>query len=223
MAINKSDSNALLLYSGLATISALSLYYLYRAISFRFLEPGMLGPELFNKQIWYVSHLLFALPVVFGAPLQFIPKLRQAAPKVHRAVGKAYVLGASVAAVLAVYLGATIEYEGSRLSIVLTGLLWLFFTVAAWRLAVAKNFTAHRAFMIRSYTLALVLVWLRVMYDFQDYLFFYVDDETMRDATREWAAWVVPLLIVELWISWIPQLRMKPGNSIKPNPLRGAA
>jgi len=31
-----------------------------------------LGPALLDKQVWYVSHLLFALPVVLGEPLQFI-------------------------------------------------------------------------------------------------------------------------------------------------------
>ncbi len=193
--------------SCLAFIFALSVYCLYRAIIFRFLQPGMLGPDLLHKQFWYWGHLLFALPMLFGAPLQFIPRLRQQAPQVHRAVGKIYVLGASGAAIFAIYLGATTEYEGSRLSLVITGLLWLFFTLAAWRCAEAKNFIAHRAFMIRSYTLALVLVWLRLMYDFQDYLFFFVQDEVLRDATREWASWVVPLLIVECWISWLPQLR----------------
>jgi len=209
----------LLLYLWLALLAALSAYYLYRAVNYRFLQAGRLGPSLFNKQLWYFSHALLALPVVFGAPLQFLPGLRQAAPRLHRWVGRAYAIGASGAAILAIYLGATIEYEGSRLSIVITGALWLFFTLAAWRAAVVKNFVAHRAFMIRSYALALVLVWLRVMYDFQDYLFFYVQNEEMRDATREWASWVVPLLVVELWISWLPQLRTK--NSAKPTPLRG--
>jgi len=66
-----------------------------------------------------------------------------------------------------------------------------------------------------------VLVWLRVMYDFQDYLFFYVQDEDMRDATREWASWVIPLLVVEFWIAWLPQVR--PNNSFKPTPRSGAA
>ena len=97
----------------------------------------------------------------------------------------------------------------AALSIVLTALLWLFFTLTAWRLAVARNFAAHRAFMIRSYTLTLVLVWLRLMYDFQDTLFFYVKNEELRDTTREWASWVVPLLVVEIWLSWLPQLRKK--------------
>jgi hypothetical protein len=202
----------------LAALAALSAYYLYRAVDYRFLHPDRLGPSLFNKQLWYIGHALLALPVVVGAPLQFLPTLRQSAPHVHRWIGRVYVIGASGAAILAIYLGATIEYEGSRLSIVVTGTLWLFFTLAAWRSAVARNFVAHRAFMIRSYTLALVLVWLRVMYDFQDYLFFYVQNEEMRDATREWASWVLPLLVVEFWTSWLPQLRPK-----KPTPIRGGS
>lgn len=211
----------LLLYIWLAVLATLSAYYLYRAVDYRFLHANRLGPSLFNKQLWYFSHVLLALPVVFGAPLQFLPNLRQSAPRVHRWIGRAYVIGASGAAILAIYLGATTEYEGSRLSIVITGALWLFFTLAAWRAAVARNFVVHRAFMIRSYTLALVLVWLRVMYDFQDYLFFYVQDEEIRDATREWASWVIPLLAVEFWIAWLPQVR--PNNSFKPKPPRGSA
>ena len=205
--MTRQNQRYLLLYIWLAALAGLSMYYLYRGISYRFLQEDRLGPSLFNKQFWYVGHVLLALPVVFGAPLQFLPKLRQSMPHVHRWTGRAYVLGASGAALFAIYLGATTEFEESRLSLVITGILWLFFTLAAWRAAVSRNFVAHRAFMIRSYTLALVLVWLRIMYDFQDHLFFYVADGSLRDATREWASWVVPLLVVEFWLSWLPQVR----------------
>ncbi len=195
-------------YGVLVAVTTLSLYYLYRAVHYRFVVPDRLGPALFDKQVWYVSHLVFALPVVLGAPLQFITPLRRRSPQLHQVIGKGYVVGASGAAVLAIYLGAIVgEYEGSRLSIALTGLLWLFFTLAAWRCAVARNFAAHRAFMIRSYTMALVLVWLRLMYDWQDVLFFYVTNPDLRDATREWASWVVPLLVVEMWLAWYPAIR----------------
>lgn len=211
----------LLLYIWLAALAMLSAYCLYRAVDYRFLHADRLGPSLFNKQLWYFSHALLALPVVCGAPLQFLPQLRQSAPRVHRWIGRTYAVGASGAAMLAIYLGATTEYEGSRLSIVMTGVLWLFFTLAAWQAAAARNFVAHRAFMIRSYTMALVLVWLRVMYDFQDYLFFYVKDEELRGATREWASWVIPLLVVEFWISWRPQVIFN--NSFKPKPLGGSS
>ncbi len=187
----------------------LASYYLYRALRYRFLTPDQLGPDLFHKQIWYVGHLLAALAVFLGGPLQFSPTLRARRPALHRLIGRLYIGGATLAALTAVYLGATIEYEGSRLPIVLLGLLWLFFTLAAWRCALAGNFAAHRLFMIRSYGLALVLVWLRLMFDLQGWLFFYVHDEAMRDATREWASWVVPLLVLELWLSWLPAVRAR--------------
>lgn len=198
----------------LALVTALSLYYLYRAINYRFVREGI-GPTLLNKQLFYIAHLAFALPVALGAPLQFVTSLRTKRPALHRAIGKAYVVGASIAALLAIYLGAIVgEYEGSVLSIAITGSVWLFFTLAAWRLAVAKRFDAHRLFMIRSYTMALVLVWLRLMYDLQEYFFFYVKNPDLRDATREWASWVVPLLIVELWIAWLPTIRRELDRAI---------
>jgi uncharacterized membrane protein len=204
--MNQVKSRPIVLHIWLLLISVLSLYYLYRGIDYRFLQPDRLGPSLFDKQLWYFGHLILALPVLLGAPLQFIPGLRRSAPQLHRVIGRAYVVGASGAAILAIYLGAIIEYEGSRLPIVIAGVLWLLFTIAAWRAAVAKKFAAHRAFMIRSYTLALVLVWLRLMSDFQEVLFFFVANEEMRDVTREWASWVIPLLLVEYWISWRGQM-----------------
>jgi len=185
----------------------LSLYYLYRAVSYRFGVPGRMGPPNPIAPEWYYVHILFALAVLLGAPLQFTSELRARLPAFHRAVGRAYVLGATVAAITAVYMGAAGPYEGSRLSIAITGTLWLFFTIAAWRQAVNKNFLVHREFMIRSYTMALVLVWLRLMYDFQDTLFFYVKNEDLRDTTREWASWIIPLLVVEFSLSWLPKIR----------------
>ncbi|MBK6458911.1 MAG: DUF2306 domain-containing protein [Gemmatimonadetes bacterium] len=206
-------------YGVLVAVTTLSLYYLYRAVHSRFVVPDRLGPSLFNKQVWYVSHLLLALPVVLGAPLQFVAPLRQRA---HSGIGRS-----ARATSWGVRRRGTgdlprgdcrREYEGSRLSIALTGLLWLFFTLAAWRCAVAKDFAAHRAFMIRSYAMALVLVWLRLMYDWQDALFFYVTNPDLRDATREWASWVVPLLVVEMSLAWFPAIRQRRSASPSPGP-----
>ena len=175
------------------------------------------GPTLFNKQLWYFAHLVVALPVLIGAPLQFSTALRASRPWLHRTIGRVYVVGSALAALTAIYLGGIVgEYEGSRLPIVLLASLWLCFTLSAWRCAVRGEFVAHRLFMIRSYGLALVVVWLRLMYDLQDWLFFYVKDEALRDATREWASWVVPLLVLELWLSWLPLLRSR--QRLKPPP-----
>jgi len=191
-------------------VLGLAAYYLYRALIFRFLPEGALGPTLFSKQLWFISHLALGMPVLLGAPLQFSRRLRKAKPVLHRYLGRVYVFCATGAGLTAVYLGATIELEGSRLPIVLLGILWIFFTLAAWRCAVRRDFDAHRQFMIRSYGLALVLVWLRIMGDVPpDLMFFYIQDPAIRDTTLEWQSWVVPLLIIELVLSWWPLLNRR--------------
>ena len=105
------------LYLWLAVLAALSTYYLYRAVDYRFLHADRLGPTLFNKQFWYFSHVLLALPVVFGAPLQFLPGLRQSFPGVHRWTGRAYVVGASRAATPATGAPATPQFEDRGVAI----------------------------------------------------------------------------------------------------------
>jgi hypothetical protein len=76
--------NNLLLHLWLVALTGLSMYYLYRAIDYRFLYADRLGPALFNKQFWYLGHVILALPVLLGAPLQFVPELRQLMPVIHR-------------------------------------------------------------------------------------------------------------------------------------------
>ncbi len=214
-----------------AVVVALSAYYLYRALNFRFITPDQLGPSLLNKQLFYIGHLALALPILIVGPFQFSTAFRRAHTQLHRRMGYFYVVGASGAALTAIYLGATIEYEGSRLPIVIAASLWLFFTVTAWRCAVRKDFNAHRLFMIRSYVISLVLVWLRVLGDFGDVFFFYVSPGDVRDATQEWLSWVGPLLIMEFILTWLPlakgrktraQVSLPPPNQPRPAKKRGS-
>ena len=74
-------------------LTALSVYYPCRAINYRFLTPNRLGPELFDKQVWYFAHVIAALAVLVGAPLQFMSSLRTERPGIHRLVGRDYVGG----------------------------------------------------------------------------------------------------------------------------------
>lgn len=38
---------------------------------------------------------------------------------------------------------------------------------------------------------------------------FDIRDQAIRDTTQEWMSWVIPLLVVEFSISWLPMLRSK--------------
>jgi uncharacterized membrane protein len=187
-------------------VIALSTYYFYRGIRFRFFEEGI-GESFWTKQFWYIFHISFSIAPLILGPIQFWKWFRQEHTTWHRFLGKIYIIGSLFGGLMALYLGITIDYEGSIAPLILLSLLWMFMTSAAWITILKKNVIAHRLFMIRSYTLALVFVFLRIIDDFPaDKLFFYIQSLAIKDATQEWLSWVLPLLVVEFILSWWPLL-----------------
>ena len=186
----------------------MSSYYLYRAISYRFIREGI-GPTFWNKQFWFVSHLATAvIPLVTG-PFQFWVWFRKHHIKWHRFLGKVYIVGCVLGGLSALYLGATQPYAGSVVPTLILATLWLFVTLAAWITIKRRNVQAHRLFMIRSYTLTLAFVFLRILSDlvYNNNFLSFISNQDVRDATYEWMSWVVPLLVVEIFISWLPSIK----------------
>lgn len=195
------------------SIILLSAYYLYRAIVYRFYKEGI-GPTFWDKQFLYIFHLATAVAPLILGPFQFWSWFRNRYIKLHRTLGKVYITGSLLGGITAFILGITIPYEGSIVPLVFLSLLWLFMTIAAWVTIRNKNIKAHRLFMIRSYTLALTFIFLRILSDlvYKNNLFFFIKNDEIKDTTYEWLSWVLPLLIVELFISWIPLLNQKKNN-----------
>lgn len=192
------------------SIICLSAYYLYRAILYRFYKEGI-GPTFWDKQFLYIFHLATAIAPLILGPLQFWNWFRNRYIKLHKTLGKIYIIGSLLGGISAFVLGITIPYEGSIVPLVFLSLLWLFMTIAAWVAIRNKNIKAHRLFMIRSYTLALTFIFLRILDDlvYKKNLFFFIKNDEIKDTTYEWLSWVLPLLTVEFIISWIPLLKQK--------------
>ena len=187
-------------------IALLSAYYLYRGIKFRFFTDG----NLTSKAVWYYSHLATAIAPLLIGPFQFWTWLRVNHLPIHRTMGKIYIIGSILGGLTAFYLGLTIDLDGSIVPLLLLSTTWLFMTISAWVTVRQGNIIAHRLFVIRSYGLALVFVFLRLIGDIpQDKLFFFIDSPEIRDATLEWVSWIIPLLIIELIFSWIPLMKRK--------------
>ncbi len=195
------------------SIILFSAYYLYRAILFRFYKEGI-GPTFWDKQFLYIFHLSTAIaPLVLG-PFQFWNWFRNRYIQLHRTLGKVYIVGSIFGGISAFVLGITIPYEGSVIPLAFLSILWLFMTISAWITIRNKNVKAHRLFMIRSYTLALTFIFIRILSDLdhRKNLFFFIKSEEIKETTNEWVGWVLPLLIVELIISWIPLLKQRKLN-----------
>ncbi|MEO6254332.1 MAG: DUF2306 domain-containing protein [Ferruginibacter sp.] len=198
-----------------AIIILLSAYYLYRAINYRFVREGI-GKTFWNKQFWFVSHLATAVIPLITGPFQFWPWFRKHYINWHRLIGKVYIIGCLLGGLSAIYLGITQPYPGSVVPTLILATLWLFMTTSAWITIKKKNVQAHRLFMIRSYTLTLSFVFLRVLSDlvYKHNFLSFIKNGDVKDATYEWMSWVLPVLIVEFFISWLPAIKKNRSSGV---------
>ena len=143
-------------------------------------------------------HAIGASAALLLGPLQFLDRLRQRAPRLHRALGYGYlVLGVGVGGVAGVLL-ARHSFGGlvSHLGFGLLGGLWLFTGAMALLAAKQRRFEDHRTWMVRNFALALAAVTLRL----------YVPLSVVAGRPFEqfypavaWLCWVPNLLVAEWW------------------------
>lgn len=184
-----------------------AIWYLYDSYVYALTRDFDPGTTFWNRLVWYGAHIVVATPILLIAPLQFVAGIRHARPEVHRWLGRVFLTSSIIAAPLGIYLGATLSNEGSRVPIALLGLLWLLMSVSAWVTARRKDFANHRKFVIRSLALGLAFVWIRILDDFSERALSFIPDKSAIETTQEWLAFVIPLLFVEIWLSWWPAAR----------------
>jgi uncharacterized membrane protein len=118
-------------------------------------HPDMRATFQAQKAAVYLHVFGSAVALVLG-PWQFSSRLRAARPKLHRWMGMTY---------LTVGVGpATTAYGGipSTLGFGCLALAWLYTANHAWGEARARNFAAHRRWMIRNFALTFAAVTLRI-------------------------------------------------------------
>lgn len=158
-----------------------------------------------------VAHVLFASVAMVCTVAQIWPGLRRRHPVLHRRTGRVYVAMAIPAAVCAMVIGAATPFGPIlRVSDVVLGALWLWFTVDGFVAARRRRFGAHRRQMLRSATLALSIITNRIWSPV-----LYLSFEPLRDSVfggseekfvwavagvGGWLGWTIPLLLVELWM-----------------------
>jgi uncharacterized membrane protein len=198
---------------GWLTLAALVAFVLQKTIAYRFLVPGRLGPTLWDRQAWFYGHGLFGTLALLLGAAQFSGWLRRTRPRIHRWTGRCYVALAVMGALAGIWLALNSDGPGRRLPLALLGLFWLWFTLDGWRRARAHDFAAHRPLMIRSYVVALVFVWARLlaMPPVAPILFGFIPDPALREATAIWIAVVAPVLLMHLVLGPVPALARRTG------------
>jgi len=190
-------------FSRLSFAAVALLSGLVALASLRFLL-GMAPPDVIatNRFFpgWFPLHAAGATLALALGPFQFVRRLRNGHPALHRWTGRAYVaaclLGGIAGLVLA--LGASTG-PVSQAGFGLLALLWLVTTTMGWRMARQGRYTtAHRDWMIRSFALTFAAVTLRLYLPLSQVLGLPFE-ESYRAIS--WLCWVPNLLLAELLLS----------------------
>jgi uncharacterized membrane protein len=160
--------------------------------------------NLFWKNSFYAHVIVGGLPLLLGWT-QFIPKLRAKYPKVHRFIGKIYVVTFLITALSGFFIsfyatGGLIPGLGFG-----TVALIAFYTTLRAYLDIRKgDVISHQKMMIYSYACCFAAVTFRL---WQTLLFLVLNDVEVIYPIAAWVGWA-PNLLVAYWM-----IKMKSANS----------
>ena len=124
--------------------------------------PGM-AYHVPDRLFFAATHFGVGALVLAIGPFQFVPSIRTRRPVLHRWIGRTYVVGCIASGIAGLML-ATYINTGlvARTGFSLLALSWLATTSMAYIKARDRDFASHRVWMIRSYSLTLAAVTLRI-------------------------------------------------------------
>ncbi|MBX2942086.1 MAG: DUF2306 domain-containing protein [Cyclobacteriaceae bacterium] len=183
-------------------------FYFENAVVYLF---GYRNARFAGNEFWFVAHILGATCSLFLGPIQFWKSIRTKYIRYHRLAGKIYIIGSLIAGVAALRLSLIFGCVGCRFSLFPLSILFILTTSLAWYAITQKNITAHKQFMVRSYTCALAFVFARLYQVIpMEFIFGIIDDPTVKRVVIEWMFSILPLIIVEIAIIWIPSIQTAP-------------
>lgn len=181
---------------------AIAYFFGYRSPRF--------GETFFQNQFWFVAHIAGATCSLFLGPVQFWKVIRINYVGFHRLAGKIYIIGSLVAAVCALRLALIFDCIGCRYSLIPLSVLFFVTTSLAWYAIQQKKIVAHKQFMVRSYVCALAFVFVRLYQILPlDFIFRPIVSDDVFAVVLEWTFSILPLMLVEIFMIWIPSLQNK--------------
>jgi hypothetical protein len=179
-------------------LSFLTIFIVSRYFTF---NPEVFFPEqrevYLSNQVGIYSHIIGGVIALALGPFQFLTKLRNNRPQVHRWIGRFYLTGIFLGGVAGIYM-AFFAYTGIVATIGFLGLAlsWLITSGLAYFHIRKKDTVTHRKWMIRSFALTFAAVTLR-LYQFPLAMAFGQEVGYMLVA---YLCWIPNLIVAELII-----------------------
>lgn len=209
--IVSSASRAIVVVVWIAIIGLSLYFFLDNVVAYFFgYRSPMFGQRFFHNQVWVVAHMAGGTFTLLLGPLQFIKVLRVRWPSFHRLSGMFYMTGMAFAGASALRLSLISSCVPCRVSLFLLAVFALLTTALAWKAIRTNNIRAHQQHMVRSYICVLAFVAVRVDDIVPlDFLFGVIEDPVFRRVVNEYFFSFVPLLMAEIFLTWIPAAYQK--------------
>jgi uncharacterized membrane protein len=153
---------------------------------------------------WVVGHLLGGITALIIGPFQFSTSFRNRYLKIHRTLGKIFIIAIIIGSFCAIYMSFTVAQQVNipwSISLFVLALVWLVSALMAYRMIRLKRIPQHREWMIRTYVITFAFV-----------LFRFINESSIarslmetfeeRGPTAIWLSWAVPLFITEVVLQW---------------------
>lgn len=176
--------------------------------------PPYSGKTWLNNRLWFALHIGAGLLVYAIGIIQFTSALRNRYIKLHRLLGKVYIVASLVAIVTLAFIIPDGLCKPCKISQTIVTTLWLLFILSAYYFIRQRRIEWHRRMMISSFICAAYFVTVRVVDKFA-MSFFYKTTKTEDQAllVSDISVWFVPLII--FWSYWfITDRKNKSGLTI---------
>lgn len=149
-------------------------------------------------------HISSGITAMLIGPFQFWKKFRNRYIKIHRLLGRIYLIAILTGTISATYLAWTSGYKISfswAFGLEALAFVWITTALMACISVRKRRMIQHREWMIRSYVVTLGFFFFRI---FNNSVFIksIMPEFKERGVTIIWFCWAIPLLITEIVLSW---------------------
>lgn len=182
--------------AAIVVLGWLALTFLMRDPLHYLVDPT---PESFGRywpnRPWLVAHIVGGVAALVLGPFQLSTRLRARYPAIHRAMGRAYLVGVLIAGATAFYLAPFAPQASFGVALAALGAAWWITAGIALAAIRRRRIAVHRRWMIRSYIVTFAFVTFRLFGTLPLWAPFGVHGE----AVAAWLAWMLPMLAFELY------------------------
>lgn len=185
-------------YVFFAVLGLMTLFVFWNNERF-FFNPQAPEWGRYNPVRWHLlPHGLGGLIALALGALQFSTRLRRRHIRLHRLIGKAYMVGVFIAAPVAVWIAFITSVWFLIPFTILQAGTWMFFTIVAYLCIRRGDVASHRAWMMRSYSIVLIFLEGRVLMAVPALARHGMDAIVLVN----WGCLAVTLVVVECLIRW---------------------